>query len=175
MWDLATTTVSVLLPWSSVDKESACNAGDTGLSFGSGRAFGEGNGNPLQYSCLENFMDRGARQAIVLGVTKSRTRLSDYCYCICATGYDQGFPECALHCINESGGEREAMVMRCTLHWVDKSPPPISFLLDFPEILICCKEGSASDALTRWTTQNTWAVRYLVGTWVSPNTLREIP
>ena len=124
MWDLATTTVSVLLPWSSVDKESACNAGDTGLSFGSGRAFGEGNGNPLQYSCLENFMDRGARQAIVLGVTKSRTRLSDYCYCICATGYDQGFPECALHCINESGGEREAMVMRGTLHWVDKSPPP---------------------------------------------------
>ena len=78
MWDLATTTVSVLLPWGSVDKESACNAGDTGLSFGSERAFGEGNGNPLQYSCLENFMDRGARQATVHGVTKSQTRLSNY-------------------------------------------------------------------------------------------------
>ena len=53
-------------------KESACNAGDPGLIPGSGRSPGEGNGNQLQYSCLESFMDRR-----VHGVTKSWTQLSD--------------------------------------------------------------------------------------------------
>ena len=47
-----------------------------GLTPGLERAPGEGNGNPLQYSCLENSMDRGARPATVHGVTKSWTRLS---------------------------------------------------------------------------------------------------
>ena len=47
-------------PGGSDDKESACNAGDLGLIPGLGRSPGEGNGNPLQYSCLENPMDRGA-------------------------------------------------------------------------------------------------------------------
>ena len=51
--------------------------GDLGLIPGSGSCPGEGNGNPHQCSCLENPMDRGAWQAIVPGVTKSRTRLSD--------------------------------------------------------------------------------------------------
>ena len=46
-------------PYSSVGKESACNAGDLGLIPGLGRSPGEGNGNPLQYSCLENIMERG--------------------------------------------------------------------------------------------------------------------
>ena len=50
---------------SSVDKESAYNAGDPGSIPGSGRYPGEGNGNPLQYSCLENLMDRGAWQTTV--------------------------------------------------------------------------------------------------------------
>ena len=49
-------------------KQSACNAGDPGSIPGSGRAPREGNGNPLLYSCQENSMDRGARQAIVHGV-----------------------------------------------------------------------------------------------------------
>ena len=53
-------------------------AGDLGSIPGLGRTPGEGNGNPLQYSCLENPMDSGAWWAIVHGVTKSRTRLSDY-------------------------------------------------------------------------------------------------
>ena len=53
---------------SSVGKESACNAGDPASIPGSGRCPGEGNGNPLQYSCLENFMDRGAWH----GVAESR-------------------------------------------------------------------------------------------------------
>ena len=57
-------------PHSSVGKESACNAGDPGSIPGSGRSPGEGNGNPLQYSCLENPMDRGAWQATAHGVTR---------------------------------------------------------------------------------------------------------
>ena len=54
-------------------KESTCNAEDLGSISGSGRTPGEGNGYPLQYSCLGNPMDRGAWQATVHGVTKSRT------------------------------------------------------------------------------------------------------
>ena len=59
-------------------KASACNAGALGLIPGSGRSPGEGNGNPLQYSCLENPMDRRAWWATVHGVVKSRTRLSNF-------------------------------------------------------------------------------------------------
>ena len=74
---------------------SACNAGDLGSIPGSGRSPGEGNGNPLQYSCLENPIDRGTWKAIVHRVTKRRTRLSDFtlslhsasyravCVCVC--------------------------------------------------------------------------------------------
>ena len=58
-------------------KQSACNVGDPGSIPGSGRSPGEGNGNPLQYSCLENPMEGGAWQATVHGVAKSRTGLSD--------------------------------------------------------------------------------------------------
>ena len=64
-------------PCGSAGKESACNAGDLGLTPGSGRSPGEGKGNPLQYSCLEIFMDRGAWWATVHGVTVSQTRLSN--------------------------------------------------------------------------------------------------
>ena len=54
-------------------EESTCSAGDSGLIPGSGRSPGEGNGNPLQYSCLKTFMDRGAWQATVHGVAKGQT------------------------------------------------------------------------------------------------------
>ena len=67
-----------LLPGGSEVKVSACNAGDPGSIPGLGRSPGEGNGNPLQYSCLENPKDRGAWWATVYGVAKSRTRLSDF-------------------------------------------------------------------------------------------------
>ena len=56
---------------------SDSKAGDSGLTPGLGRSHGEGNGYPLQYSCLENSMNGGAWQAIVHGVTKSWTRLRD--------------------------------------------------------------------------------------------------
>ena len=61
-------------------KASACNAGDPGPIPGSGRSPGEGYGNPLQYSCLENPMDGGAWWATVHGVTKSQTRLSNFTF-----------------------------------------------------------------------------------------------
>ena len=65
------------LPYSSDGKESACNAGDLGSVPGLGSSSGEGNGYPLQYSCRENSMDRGAWWATVHGITKSRTRLNN--------------------------------------------------------------------------------------------------
>ena len=64
------------LPYSSNGKDSAYNAGDLGLIPGSERSPGGGHGNPLQYSGLENPMDRGAWQATVHGVTKNQTQLS---------------------------------------------------------------------------------------------------
>ena len=57
-------------------EESDCNAGDLGWIPGSGRFPGEGSGNPLQYSCLGNPMDRGAWRATVHGVSKSQTRVN---------------------------------------------------------------------------------------------------
>ena len=65
-------------PGGSEVKAPASNEGDLGLIPGSGRSPGEGNGNPLQYSCLKNPMDRGAWGATVHGVAKSQTRLSDF-------------------------------------------------------------------------------------------------
>ena len=64
-------------PGGSDSKASACNAGDPGLIPGSGRSPGDGNGDPLQYSCLDNPMVGRAWQATVPGVAKSRTGLSD--------------------------------------------------------------------------------------------------
>ena len=64
-------------PDGSDSKESSCNAGDLGLIPGLGRTSGGGHGNPLQYSCLETPMDRGASWATVQGVAKKSTLLSD--------------------------------------------------------------------------------------------------
>ena len=63
-------------PGGLVVKNLPVNAGDTGSIPGSGRAPGEGNGNPIEYSCLGNLMERGAWRAIVHGVAKSQTPLS---------------------------------------------------------------------------------------------------
>ena len=68
---------STAFPGGSDGKASVYNVGDLGSIPGSGRCAGEGNGNPLQYYCLENPMDRGAWWATVHGVTKIWTRLSD--------------------------------------------------------------------------------------------------
>ena len=67
-------------PGGSDGKASACNVGDPGSIPGLGRSPGEGNGHPLQYSCLENPMDGGAWWATVHGFGKSRTRLSNFTF-----------------------------------------------------------------------------------------------
>ena len=64
-------------PDGSNGKESTCNTGDQGSIPGLGRSSEEGNGSPLQYSCLENSMDRGGWWATVHGVAESQTRLSN--------------------------------------------------------------------------------------------------
>ena len=71
--DILTPLRRLGFPGSSDGKESTCSAGDLGSSPGLGRTSGEGNGNPLQYSCLENLMDRGAWWAIVHGVAELDT------------------------------------------------------------------------------------------------------
>ena len=68
------------MPGGSEVKGSACNVEDLGLIPGSGRSPGEGNVNPLQYSCLENPMDGGAWWATVHRVAKSRTQLSNFTF-----------------------------------------------------------------------------------------------
>ena len=65
--------LAIIFPGSSDDKQSVCNAGDLGSIPGLGRSPGEGKGNPLQYSCLENPMNRRAWQDTVHGVAKSQT------------------------------------------------------------------------------------------------------
>ena len=65
--------LQINFPGGSDSKESSCNVGDLSLIPESGRSPGEGHGNPLQYSCLENPIDRGAQWAAVPGVAKSRT------------------------------------------------------------------------------------------------------
>ena len=67
-----------LLPWWLRGKESTCNTGDLGSIPRSGRSPGEGNHNPLQYSCLENSMDRGAWRATVCGIANSQTPLNNF-------------------------------------------------------------------------------------------------
>ena len=77
-------------PGGSDGKASVYNVGDPGSSPELGRYPAEGNGNPLQYNCLENPMDRGAWQAAVYGVTKSRTRLSYFTHFIHNVGFPAG-------------------------------------------------------------------------------------
>ena len=67
-------------PGGSEGKESACSVGDPGSNPGSGQSPGEGNGNPPQYSCLENSMDGGAWWATVHGVAKSQAALQPHSY-----------------------------------------------------------------------------------------------
>ena len=71
--DWLPTPVLIGFPRGSDSKESACNVGDLGSISGLGRSLGGGHGNPLQYSCLKNPLDRGAWQATVHGVAKSQT------------------------------------------------------------------------------------------------------
>ena len=81
-----------MLPWWFSSKEFTWDAGDVGSIPASWRSPGGGHGNPLQYFCVENPMDRGAWQATVHGVTKNWTWLSTHthCVCVCIHTYSSG-------------------------------------------------------------------------------------
>ena len=102
------------LPWWLSGKESACNAGDAGLIPGSGRCPGEGNANPVQYSCLENLMDRRAWQVTVHGVARVRHDL--------ATAAAKSLQSCPTLCDPIDGSPPGSSVPRFlqarTLEWV---------------------------------------------------------
>ena len=88
-------------------KLSACNAGDLGSIPGLGRSPGEGNGNPLEYSCLENSMDAGTSWATVHGVPKSWTQLSNFAFTLAFTFFPpvyNSFPLLRYFPINEAWG-----------------------------------------------------------------------
>ena len=115
------------LPWWLNSKVSACNAGDLDLIPGLGRSPREGNGNPLQQSCLENSMDGGAWQATVHGITKSQTGLSNF------TG---SLVQCAIRIDNHWFGNSLPLEFQPVLL---QQMPPIPFLrnVPFPSILEC--------------------------------------
>ena len=83
----------LLTSWWSEGKASAHNAGDMGLISGSGRFPGEGNGNPLQYSYLENPMDGEAWWAAVHGAAKSQTQLNNFTFTLYSSCYTLHSPE----------------------------------------------------------------------------------
>ena len=91
-------------PGGSHGKASVYNVGDLGSIPGSGRSPGEGNGNPLQDYCLENPMHRGAWQATVHGVAKSRTRLSDFTFTLDMGGWNSLWNLCFSHLTGERIG-----------------------------------------------------------------------
>ena len=89
-------------PDGSEGKKFACNAGHPGWIPGLGRSLGEGNGNQLQYSCLEKPMDRGAWQATVHAVANSWTRLSDFTSNLCKLSHIlKEESQLSLNCITQ--------------------------------------------------------------------------
>ena len=109
-------------PHSSVSKESACNSGDPSSIPRLGRLPGEGNGNPLQYFCLENPMDGGAWRATVHGVAKSQTRLNNFTHTHTHIGEGNGNP-LQYSCLENpmDGG-----AWRATVHGVAKGQTRLS-------------------------------------------------
>ena len=103
-------------PRSSTGKESACNAGYLGSVTGLGRSPEGGHGNPLQYSCLENSMYRGAWWVIVHRVTKSQTQLRATSRDICG-GHSSERKGCCWHLM--SGGQTCCSLPQGTVY-----PPP---------------------------------------------------
>ena len=104
--------ISSVYPGGSDGKASAYNAGNPGLIPGSGRSPGEGNGNPLQYSHLQNPVDRGAWWATVHGVTKSRTRLSDFTFTLYFHHWRRKWQPTPVFLPGESQGRRSLVGYR---------------------------------------------------------------
>ena len=118
-------------PGDSDGKASAYNAGDQGSIPGSGRSPGEGNGNPLQYCCLEKSMDGGTWWAIVPGATKSQTRLIDFTFHF---QENKRMQECCLLLVKRSNNRRDnvfvvktpsslLMILTSSSPWPDQLEP----------------------------------------------------
>ena len=103
---------------------SVYNAGDLGSIPGSGRSPGKGNGNLLQYYCLENPMDRGAWKATVHGIAKSQTRLSDFTSLTNKASGGEGIPV-ELFQIQKDNAVKVQVAQSCQTPWdpMDCSPP----------------------------------------------------
>ena len=111
-------------PGGSEVKAAACNAGDLGLIPGPGRSPGEGNGNPLQYFCLENPMDGGAWWATVHGVAKSWIRLSDnFKNSACSQSLQSQWPAVSEDGIVSSRDHRRGGTPRRAAVWAHSRPP----------------------------------------------------
>ena len=109
-------------PGGSDGKASACSVGDLGSIPGLGRSPGEGNSNPLQHSCLENPMDRGAWWVTVHGVTKSRTQMSDFTsFSFFQSG---GTPNCVWH---SGPQDRQGLEPAQPVGWVQPLLPRAPF------------------------------------------------
>ena len=125
------------LPCGSDSKASACNAGDPGLIPGSGRSPGEGNGNLLQYSCLENSMDWGAWCAAVHGVPKNRTQLSNWTETETEATNTNTHTHTHTHTHMYIYRERTAIVLRRTcVSWKRKSDFYWPFLVQFSRSVV---------------------------------------
>ena len=107
-------------PGGSDGKAFVYNVGDPGSIPGLGRSPGEGNGNPLQYYCLENPMDRGDWQATIYGVAKSQTRLSDFTFTFTIQGEALFFPFCSDMCDDPGTNPR------CQGPWATREVDPLT-------------------------------------------------
>ena len=136
LWDFL--LVAVGFPSGSAVKNTPASAGHVGLIPGLGRSPGEGNGNPLQYSCLESHMDRGTWQSIVCG-SQSRIRLSNY-----TTGGPVSCPEtsCFLDLLHSYFSFHCALLLCCCA---------ISYIFLFLNFHSCFGEASSMIFSERWT------------------------
>ena len=128
-------------PCGSVGKESSCNAGDLGSIPGLGRSPGEGNGCPLQYSCLENPMDRGAGWATVRGMAESGTtaRLIPsffFTYCIQASVFSSVKGIHQQYFYPRTAGTTELALEELAGPWWSSPHSQRAFLSCLPEVVV---------------------------------------
>ena len=134
-WDFVELPSPVGLPWCLRQQRIACNAGDLSSIPGSGISPGEGNGYPLQYSCLENPMDWGAWWAAVQGVAESRTRLRDWHF---QAKVSTGHPDPLRYSI--FGTEKSGCDVHCG-GWVYHAWNLLSFPILWVPLPSCWKAG----------------------------------
>ena len=129
-------------PGGADNKEYACKAGDPGLIPRLGRSPGEGNGNPLRYSCLENPMDRGAWQATIHGVADSQPHLGNYHFQpLCLNGDKLSLPGLEKALLVELDSDTIFFPWKkgkcCWSNWGKSQCVMYSFLSAYTELIVC--------------------------------------